>query len=164
MGILIQKISNLQEKHRIKKKLFRQRQPVEDEWQGYEVEKLVKDFHRAMERDFTLTQWRELLERILFTLTPYYDNICDIQRHNIERQSTITTSMLSARQILTFNAALYNLMAGKAWESIHELLDFMKDFGAYKDKQLSEIETVLIYCLCQQIVFIIRLEENKAVR
>ena len=157
-------IKNYLEGKRIEKKKKRQRQQVESEWQGYEAEKLIKDFRRAVVHKFTLTEWRELLESTLFTLTPYYDSICDIQRHNIGRQSTITTSMLSARQILTFNVALCNLTAGKARESIHELMDFMKDFGSYKDKLLSEIETVLIYCLCQQIVSIIRMEENKVVR
>ena len=156
-------IKDYLERKRIEKKKKKQCQQVESKWKGYEAEKLIKDFHRAVVHNFTLTEWRELLESTLFTLTPYYDSICDIQRHNIGRQSTITTSMLSARQIMTFNAALCNLTAGKAWESIHELMDFMKDFGAYKDNLLSEIETVLIYCLCQQIVSIIRMEENRAV-
>ncbi len=158
------RIKTYLERKRIEKKKKRQRLQVESEWQGYEAEKLIKDFHKALVHNFTLTEWRELLESTLFTLTPYYDSICDIQRHNIRRQSTMSTSMLSARQILTFNAALCNLTAGKAWESIHELMDFMKDFGAYQDKLLSEIETVLIYCLCQQIVSIIRMEENKVIR
>ena len=156
-------IKDYLERKRIEKKKKKQCQQVESKWKGYEAEKLIKDFHRAVVHNITLTEWRELLESTLFTLTPYYDSICDIQRHNIGRQSTITTSMLSARQIMTFNAALCNLTAGKAWESIHELMDFMKDFGAYKDNLLSEIETVLIYCLCQQIVSIIRMEENRAV-
>ena len=161
--MVINKIKVGLEGIRIEKKKRKQRQQVESEWQGYEADKLMKDFHKAMEHNFTLTEWRKLLECTLFTLTPYYDSICDIQRHNIGRQSTITTSMLSERQILTFNAALCHLTAGRAWESIHELMDFVKDFGAYKDKLLSEIEIVFIYCLCQQIVSVIRMEESKAV-
>ena len=161
--MLIKRTKAYLEKKRIAAKKKKQHRQVESEWQGYEADKLMKDFHKAMERNFTLTEWRELLGCTLFTLTPYYDSICDIQRHNIGRQSTITTSMLSERQILTFNAALCHLTAGRAWESIHELMDFVKDFGAYKDKLLSEIETIFIYCLCQQIVSVIRMEERKAV-
>lgn len=142
----------------LKKKKQKQCQQVESKWQGYEAEKLVKDFYRASKNSFTLTEWRELLESTLFTLTPYYDSICSIQRDNIGNQ--IITSMLSVRQIVTYNAALCNLTAGKVWETIHELMDFIQNFGEYRNKQLSEIETVIIYCLCQQIVYLIRVKEK----
>lgn len=151
--------SYLERKRREKKKK-RQRLQVESEWQGYEAEKLMCAFYKASMNKFTITEWRELLESILFTLTPYYDSICDIQEHHAGNQSTIMTPMLSVREMLTYKNVLYNLTEGDIWGAIHELMDFVKDYGAYKDKMLSEIETVIIYYFCQQVVFLIRKKEK----
>lgn len=145
----------------LKERLTRAPEQTEDKWYGYKAENLMNGFYKASENKYTLSEWRELLESILFTLAPYYDSICNEQRINITNQDIMLTPMLTVREIITYKNILYNLTEGDIWGTIHELMEFIKDYGAYKDKFLSKIETVMIYSLCQQVVLLIRKVENK---
>ncbi|MCM1158342.1 MAG: hypothetical protein NC300_05775 [Bacteroidales bacterium] len=148
-------------KRRADKEKAREYQPIQSEWIGYEAEKLVKIIYKAQKDKRKMSEWREVLEKILFTLSPYYDSLTDIQHRSVYKRNKMLTPMLSIRQMSTYYAVISELLHGNSFAALHEWIDFILDYGKYKGKELSEIETYLIYVSGQQIVELIRLEEKE---
>ena len=69
--MLIKRTKAYLEKKRIAAKKKKQRRQVESEWQGYEADKLMKMIHQAQQNHLDENGWKELMERILFILSPY---------------------------------------------------------------------------------------------
>lgn len=148
----MKKISNYLERKRIEKKKEKQRQQVGSEWQGYEAEKLIKMIYQAQQDNLDEAGWRELLERILFILSPYYDILETEQRGKNKQQQTVTVPMLSVRQMCTFSSALSEIAKGDTLAAIRKWTDFIHDYGWHKDNLLSGLEVYIICVLARQIV------------
>lgn len=155
MGILIKQIRNLQAKRRIRKKLSRQRKPTEGEWQGYEAEKLMKMIYEAQQNHLDEIGWKEVMEKILFILSPYYDILEKEQRRKNNKQQTVVVPMLSVRQMCIFSSALSEIAQGDALAAIRRFTDFIHDYGQHKINLLSGLEVYIICILARQIVDLI---------
>ena len=143
------------ERKRIEKKKKRQRQQVESEWQGYEAEKLLKMLYQAQQDDLDEIGWMELIEKILFILSPYCDILETEQRNKNQKQQTIVVPMLSVRQMCTFRSTLSEIAKGDTLTAIRRWIDFIHDYGWHKDALLSGLEVYMICVLAQQIVRLI---------
>lgn len=148
-------IKNYLERRRIEKKKKRQRLQVESEWQGYEAEKLLKMIYQAQQDGLDEIGWMELMEKILFILSPYYDILETEQRSKNQKQQTVVVPMLSVRQMCTFRSTLSEIAKGDVWAAIRRWTDFIHDYGWHKGNLLSGLEVYMICVLAQQIISLI---------
>ncbi len=159
--MLIKRTKAYLEKKRIAAKKKKQRRQVESEWQGYEADKLMKMIHQAQQNHLDENGWKELMERILFILSPYYDILEEEQRSKNQKQQTVVVPMLSVRQMNTFCFALSEIQKGDVLASIRRFTDFIHDYGQHKDNLLSGFEVYIICIWARQIVDLINQETEK---
>lgn len=151
-------ISDYLERRRVERKEKKQRQQTNSEWHGYEAEKILRMIYQAKKDNLDETGWKEVMEKILFILFPYYDILEAEQMRNENRQQTVTVPMLSVRQMKTFRSAFNEIAKGDIWAAIHRFTDFVHDYGWHKDNLLSGLEVYMICLLAQQIVDLINQE------
>lgn len=85
-----------------------------------------------------------IIQELLFTLEPYYDRL-------VSNEEEVSTLMISSRQMYTFRAFMFHIRDQKIQEAIHELTDFVHNYGLYRKHMFSELETYLVYVGLQQI-------------
>lgn len=145
---------------RVNKKPSCQEKPVQSFWQGYEADKIVKSFRKAYAGKYSMQEWITLLEKTLFTLSPYYDRVNEIVH---QQEEPLQILMLSGREMRTYHAFLACITKRDIWAALHEMQDFIIDYGKYRKKLLSELETFLIFEGIQRIVELMRMEERNKV-
>lgn len=151
-------ISDYLERKRVEKKKKKQRHQIGSEWNGYEADKILKMICQAQKGGLDETGWKEVMEKLLFILFPYYDILEAEQMRNENRQETVTVPMLSVRQMKTFRSTFNEIAKGDIWAAIHRFTDFVHDYGWHKDNLLSGLEVYMICLLAQQIVDLINQE------
>lgn len=122
----------------------RKQQLTNSKWKGYSSELFMKTIVCANDMQYSEDKSRRIIQELLFTLEPYYDSLLGNMKENI-------TYMISTRQMCTFRAFMFHIREHNVTEAIHELTDFVHNYGLYKKHELSELETYLIYIGLQQI-------------
>lgn len=122
----------------------KKKQLANDQWQGYSSELFMKKIVRANDMQYSKDIRHSIIQELLFTLEPYYDSLAGRMKENI-------TCMISSRQMYTFRAFMFRIREQNVTEAIHELTDFVDNYGLYHKHELSGLETYLIYIGLQQI-------------
>ena len=134
-------------------RLIREKELVNSQWKGYRSELFMKTITRTNIMKDSWNVQQGIIQELLFALEPYYDRL-------ISNEEGISTLMISSRQIYTFQAFMFRIREQNVTEAIHELTDFVNNYGLYRNHEFSELETYLIYVGLQQIEMLFIKEGN----
>ncbi len=133
--------------------LIREKELVNSQWKGYRSELFMKTITRTNNMKDSWNVQQGIIQELLFALEPYYDRL-------ISNEEGISTLMISSRQMYTFQAFMFRIREQNVTEAIHELTDFVNNYGLYRNHEFSELETYLIYVGLQQIEMLFIKEGN----
>ena len=133
--------------------LIREKELVNSQWKGYRSELFMKTITRTNIMKDSWNVQQGIIQELLFALEPYYDRL-------ISNEEGISTLMISSRQMYTFQAFMFRIREQNVTEAIHELTDFVNNYGLYRNHEFSELETYLIYVGLQQIEMLFIKEGN----
>ena len=133
--------------------LIREKELVNSQWKGYRSELFMKTITRTNIMKDSWNVQQGIIQELLFALEPYYDRL-------ISNEEGISTLMISSRQMYTFRAFMFRIREQNVTEAIHELTDFVNNYGLYRNHEFSELETYLIYVGLQQIEMLFIKEGN----
>lgn len=133
--------------------LKRKKELVNSQWKGYRSELFMETITRINNMKDSWNVQQGIIQELLFTLEPYYDRL-------ISNEEGISTLMISSRQMYTFQAFMFRIREQNVTEAIHELTDFVINYGLYRNHEFSELETYLIYVGLQQIEMLFIKEGN----
>ena len=90
------------------------------------------------------TDWIIFIQTIIIEISPYYDKIKSELRYSENEGTNMLVPMISTRQIVTIRHLLNNILKGNIDESVHEYLDFIKNYNMGKD-EFSALELCILY-------------------